>query len=333
LYVERRASKLGANQAKAEFLATLSSGANPVEPGLHTPLKVGAWMLKHRVVMAPLNRLLASAADGVPSRRTIEHYAVRASEGGLIVAESIAVSPLGIAQPGTAGIFESKHVNAWSLVTQEVHGRGGLIVAQLWHAGRLARLAQTRAQPISASALDDDGIDEVIDQYRRAAENAADAGFDGVEMSCAYGCLADQFLQEGSNLRTDRYGGSIANRVRFLVDAVQALCAVWGPARIGVRLSPYARVDGMDGSAPEDLLSQVLARMHDEQLAYVHVVVPSAGDGMARMAQLVRASFGGAVIAAGGFDADSAREAIATGAVDAIAFGRSAALSAAVCND
>jgi len=305
-------------------LAILSSGADPVEPGLHTPLKVGAWMLNHRVVMAPLNRLLATAADGVPSKRTIEHYALRASEGGLIVAESIAVSPLGIAQPGTAGIFESKHVNAWSLVTHEVHRRGGLIVAQLWHAGRLARSAQTGAQPISASALDDDGIDEVIDQYRRAAENAADAGFDGVEMSCAYGCLADQFLQEGTNIRTDRYGGSIENRVRFLVDAVQALCAVWGPARIGVR---------MDGSVPDDLLSHVLARMHDEQLAYVHVVVPSAGDGMARMAQLVRASFGGAVIAAGGFDADSAREAIATGAVDAIAFGRSAALSAAVCND
>lgn len=332
MYVERRASKLRGNQDKADFLATLSSGADPVEPGLHTPLKLGAWMLNHRVVMASLNRLLASAADGVPSRRTIEHYAVCASEGGLIVSESIAVSPQGIAQPGTAGIFESKQVNAWSLVTHEVHRRGGLIVAQLWHAG-LARSAHTGAQPISASALDDDGIEEVIDQYRRAAENAADAGFDGVEMSCAHGCLADQFLQEGSNVRTDRYGGSIENRVRFLVDAVQALCAVWGPARIGVRLSPYAKVNGMGNPAPEELLSHVLARMHDEQLAYVHVVVPSAGDGVARMAQWVRASFGGAVIAAGGFDADGARAAVATGSVDAIAFGRSAALSAALCND
>ncbi|HSI59834.1 MAG TPA: alkene reductase [Ideonella sp.] len=333
-------------------LAADTPAARSETPGLHSALQVGAWALAHRVVLAPLNRLLALSPGGVPSPMSLRHYALRASAGGLIVAESIAVAAQGLAQAGTSGIFGPEHVNAWRSVTDEVHRRGGFIVAQLWHGGRLASAVLSGLPAIGPSAvaaagtvhvpaaqaapteapvvLDDDGIDDVMEQYRRAAENAADAGFDGVEMSCANGCLADQFLHDSSNQRADRYGGPVENRVRFLIDAVQTLCAVWGSARVGVRLSPFSVINDVEDSTAAVLFPQVLLRLQDEHIAYVHLVEPRSGGGLSSasdtpqplVADWLRASYPGVLIASGGFDGASAQQAIARGSADAIGFGR-----------
>jgi N-ethylmaleimide reductase len=326
-----------------------------MHPSLHSPFHLGIWTLSHRVVMAPLNRLGSLQPEGIPSPASIRYYGARASCGGLIVAESAAVSARGMAQPGTAGMFTSKQVNSWREVTDVVHLRGGIIFAQLWHAGRLVRTEINGMPPVSASnvaargpihapglhsgpgetpvALDDDGIDKVIDEYRRAAENAADAGFDGVEMCCANGCLADQFLHDGSNLRNDRYGGSIENRTRFLIDTVQALSSVWGATRVGVRLSPLGLINDVSDSDPGALFAYLLPRLQDEGVAYVHLMEPDAGAGWqdagsgAPAAPHVRWRdlFGGTLLLSGGFDADggsTAKAAIEDGHADAIAFGR-----------
>ncbi|CAN7772836.1 alkene reductase [Variovorax sp. LjRoot290] len=340
------------NPAQPGSLIKVPSSAS-LTPRLNTPLQIGPWALSHRVVMAPFSRLLASAPEGVPSPALQRHYAMRASKGGLIVSESIAVAPAAVAQHGTAGIFATDQVNAWKSVTDEVHRQGGYMVAQLWHGGRLASPRLTGLPAIGASAialpatihapgaqrrsaepplvLDDDGIEEVIDQYRRAAENAADAGFDGVEMCCANGCLADQFLHSGSNVRTDRYGGPTENRVRFLIDAVQSLASVWGSSRVGVRLSPLGAINGTFDAAPELLFPHLLRRLHEESLAYVHVAEPRALGGFdhgaaaheALVVDWLRPSYPGVIVASGGFDGASASAVIERGAADAVGFGRS----------
>lgn len=319
---------------------------------LLTPLNLGSWSLRHRVVMAPVNRLAALPAQATPSAALARYYGLRASPGGLIVAEAAAVAHGGIAQAGTAGMFTPAQVHAWRTVTDAVHGRGGIIVAQLWHAGRLARAEVAGAPSVSASAvaargpvfapalqqgphpvpaaLDDDGIDAVIDHYRQAAENAADAGFDGVELSCANGCLADQFLHSHVNVREDRYGGSVENRARFLVDAIQTLTSVWGAGRVGVRLSPQGRINDVDDADPEALMDHVLQRLVQEGVAYVHIMEPGAAGGMqaptiplpALQAMRWRNAFGGPLLLSGGFDPRRAEEAVATGCADAVAFGR-----------
>lgn len=323
-----------------------------MHPSLHSPLHLGIWTLSHRVVMAPLNRLWAQHPEGMPSPASVRYYGARASFGGLIVAESAAVSPVGMAQAGTPGMFTPAQVHSWREVTDAVHRRGGIIFAQLWHAGRLARSEITGTPPVSASALaargptyapalqsgpcqtpvalDDDGIDVVIDEYRRAAENAADAGFDGVEMSCANGCLADQFLQDGTNRRGDGYGGTIENRTRFLVDAVQTLASVWGPARVGVRLSPLGTINDIADSDPAALFAHVLARLQAEGVAYVHLMEPSAGGGMdapdagagPEAHPHWRTLFAGPLLLSGDFDAEGAKAAVEDSEADGIAFGR-----------
>jgi N-ethylmaleimide reductase len=178
--------------------------------------------------------------------------------------------------------------------------------------------------------LDLDGIDVVIDHYRQAAENAADAGFDGVEMHCASGCLADQFLQDRTNDRADAYGGSIGNRSRFLVDAVQTLASVWGAARVGVRLSPFGIVNDISDSDPMCLFSRVLERLDGEGVAYVHLMEARAGAGVMKIdsvdtpkiAPTFRSRFSRTLIASGGFGSETANAAIADGVADAVSFGR-----------
>lgn len=321
-----------------------------MHPSLHTPLHLGAWPLRHRVVMAPLNRLWALHPQAMPGPASVRYYGSRASPGGLIVAEASAVSPMGIAQRGSAGLFTPAQVHAWREVTEAVHARGGFLLAQLWHAGRLAHSDTIGVRPVSASsvaargptfaparqpgphqtpvALDDDGIDCVIDHYRRAAENAADAGFDGVEMCCANGCLADQFLHDRVNLRSDRYGGAVENRSQFLVDAVQTLASVWGPERVGVRLSPHGRINDMADSDPHALYAHVLARLAHEGIAYLHLMEPRAAGGMEgpwpEPAQALRwrALYRGRLLLSGDFGPDEAAQAVAAGHADAIAFGR-----------
>src|SRR3954452_22144846 len=234
-------------------------------PSLFSPLQVGPYRLQHRVVMAPLTRMRAERASLAPRDLNVEYYAQRATEGGLIIAEASPVMATGFGSPGVPGIYTAQQIKGWRQVVDAVHARGGVIFLQLWHVGRVSHSSfqpggalpvAPSAVPISSEfktatadgkvvpyetprALQTSEIPGVIEAYRQAAENAREAGFDGVEVHGANGYLIEQFLQSSSNLRTDEYGGSIDNRVRFLLEVTRAVIEVWGADRVGVRLSPH----------------------------------------------------------------------------------------------
>ncbi|HYE52772.1 MAG TPA: alkene reductase [Azospirillaceae bacterium] len=330
--------------------------ANPASiDALFTPLRLGAVELAHRVVMPPLTRMRSRQPGDVPQPLNAEYYGQRASRGGLIIAEATDVSPDARGYPGAPGIHTAEQVAGWRLVTDAVHARGGLIFLQIWHTGRVSHssLQPGGALPVSASAvaapgnhmdaafnpvpfetpraLDEAGIARIVGAFRQAALNAREAGFDGVEIHGANGYLVDQFLQDGTNCRTDRYGGSVANRSRFLLEVVDAVAGAWSADRVGVRLSPWGRFNGMSDSDPAALYDHVVGELGRRGLAYLHVVEPradqtsdenaldaAAPDASARY----RALFGGPVIAAGGFVAETAAAAVSAGTADAVAFGR-----------
>lgn len=347
---------LGLRRSRATLTMAVtptSTTSGPLHgPGLFTPLSVGAWELSHRVVMAPMSRLWADPDDATASSRMAACYAQRATPGGLIVAEASAVAAVGLAQRGGAGLFDANQVNSWRSVVEQVHGQGGIIVAQLWHAGRLVRSRIIGVRPVGASAIaargptyapsmdpspaevpepmGDEGVESTIDQYRQAAENAADAGFDGVELLSASGCLIDQFLHESANRRDDEYGGSIERRVSFLRDAVRALGSVWGSDRVGVRISPFGHLNDVHDSDTRGLFDHVARQLREEGIAYLHVMEPRAGAGVTSppddtsvpVTAMIRSAFDGVIFASGAFDARSGSEALQTGVADAIAFGR-----------
>jgi N-ethylmaleimide reductase len=322
---------------------------------LFTPVQIGAITLKHRVVMPPLSRLRAEWPSGVPSHLNLEYYSQRASDGGLIFTEATAVSPTGRGYRGAPGIYNDKQVVGWKRVTDAVHAEGGRMFVQLWHAGRTTHIATTGEEPVTASvdptywadpemlvvtpdgfsrpsphrALETAEIAGVIEQYRAAAVNAKRAGFDGVELMAANGHLIDQFLQDNSNKRTDRYGGSIENRARLLFEVAEALISVWGSGRVGVRIAPSGTFNGMADSDPRTLFRYVAERLNDLDLAYLHVIEPriKGGDLIAEgmgpvAAQELAQIFKGPIIAAGGFEPDMAETAVANGVASLIAFGR-----------
>jgi N-ethylmaleimide reductase len=322
-----------------------------VRTTLFTPVQIGAITLKHRVVMPPLSRLRAQWPSGVPSDLNLEYYSQRASDGGLIFTEATAISPTGRGYRGAPGIYSDEQVVGWKRVTDAVHAKGGRMFVQLWHAGRTTHIATTGEEPVTASvdpaywadtemlvvmpdgfsqpsphwALETGEIAGFIEQYRAAAANAKRAGFDGVELMAANGHLIDQFLQDNSNKRTDRYGGSIENRARLLFEAAEALISVWGADRVGVRLAPSGTFNGMADSDPRTLVRYVAGRLNDLKLAYLHIIEPriKGGDliaeGMGPMAaQELGQIFKGPIIAAGGFEPDTAEAAVAS----LIAFGR-----------
>ena len=318
---------------------------------LFTPIQIGATTLKHRVVMPPLSRLRAQWPSGVPSDLNLEYYSQRASDGGLIFTEATAISATGRGYRGAPGIYSDEQVAGWKRVTDAVHAKGGRMFVQLWHAGRTTHIATTGEEPVTASvdpsywadpemlvvtpdgfsqpsphrALETAEIAAVIEQYRAAAANAKRAGFDGVELMAANGHLIDQFLQDNSNKRTDRYGGSIENRARLLFEAAEALISVWGADRVGVRLAPSGTFNGMADSDPRTLFRYVAERLNDLKLAYLHIIEPriKGGDLIAEgmgpvAAQELGQIFKGPIIAAGGFEPDAAEAAVAS----LIAFGR-----------
>ena len=322
---------------------------------LFTPVQIGAITLKHRVVMPPLSRLRAQWPSGVPSDLNLEYYSQRASDGGLIFTEATAVSSTGRGYRGAPGIYSDEQVAGWKRVTDAVHAKGGRMFVQLWHAGRTTHIATTGEEPVTASvdptywadpemlvvtpdgfsqpsphrALEIAEIAGIIEQYRAAAANAKRAGFDGVELMAANGHLIDQFLQDNSNKRTDRYGGSIENRARLLFEAAEALISVWGADRVGVRLAPSGTFNGMADSDPRTLFRYVAERLNDLKLAYLHIIEPriKGGDLIAEgmgpvAAQELGQIFKGPIIAAGGFEPDTAEAAVANGVASLIAFGR-----------
>jgi N-ethylmaleimide reductase len=284
-----------------------------------------------------------------------EYYAQRATAGGLIIAEASPVVPSGRGNPATPGIYSSEQIKGWRKVTDAVHAKGGIIFLQLWHVGRVSHSSfqPGGALPVAPSAvpipgnmmtasgtqvpyetpraLETDEIAGVIESFRQGARNAMEAGFDGIELHGANGYLIEQFLQFRTNLRTDQYGGSIANRARLLLEITDAVIGIWGADRVAVRLSPYGVANDSGEPAPMPLYSHVIRSLDPLGLAYLHFVEPrSSGAGRAEVnhtnvpsaMELFRPMWRGVLMSAGGFDGKSAEAAVSAGHADAIAFGR-----------
>lgn len=332
-------------------------GAEMNFPSLFSPLEVGPYRLNHRVVMAPLTRMRAERPSLAPRPLNAEYYAQRATPGGLIIAEASPVLATGFGNSGVPGIYSEAQIKGWRGVVDAVHARGGLIFLQLWHVGRVSHSSfqpggalpvAPSAVPISPElktmtadgkpasyetprALETGEIAGIVDAFRQAARNAMAAGFDGVEVHGANGYLIEQFLQSRTNLRTDRYGGSIENRARFLMEITQAVIGVWGANRVGVRLSPYGIANDSGEADPMPLYTHVVQALNPLGLAYLHFIEPrSSGAGRAEVNHqnvpsamvLFRPIWKGVLITAGGFTGETAEAAIAAGHADAIAFGR-----------
>jgi N-ethylmaleimide reductase len=316
---------------------------------LYVPVQLGALSLPNRVLMAPLTRMRAGPG-GVPTPLNAQYYAQRAS-AGLIVTEGTVVSPYGHGYPNTPGIYTPEQVEGWRRVTEVVHAAGGRIVLQLWHAGRISDPShQPHGElPVSSSAVQPRGksltadwrqvefqtpralalseIPGVVAEFERAARNAKAAGFDGVEIHNANGYLLDQFLRDGVNRRTDRYGGSLQNRARLTLEVVEAVVGVWGAARVGIRFSPSGTANDMRDSNPRETFSYVLRALNRFGLAYAHVTQVTEQD-LAHGADPslpvkdLRPFFAGPLISAGGFDRASGARALAEGWLDAVAYGQ-----------
>ncbi len=309
---------------------------------LFSPIQLGSLPLKNRMVMAPMTRGRAGEGD-VATPTVAKYYGQRAS-AGLIISEGSQVSAQAKGYPRTPGIFSDAQIAGWKLVTDAVHAQGGRIFLQLWHVGRLSHsLVQVNGElPVAPSAVKPEGelytsaglkpyetpralelaeIPGVVSDFRRAAENAKRAGFDGVEIHGANGYLIDQFLRDGTNTRTDAYGGSVENRARFLKEVVEAVIPVFGADRVGVRLSPnlqtIKQMSMIDSNAQATFghTAEMLGRYG---LAYLHVM--QLGDGPCNFLELKR-RFSGLYIANGGYDAKRAAAAIEAGEADLVAFG------------
>jgi N-ethylmaleimide reductase len=326
-------------------------------PILFSPLKVGPYQLAHRVAMAPLTRMRAARPSLAPRPLNADYYAQRATPGGLLIAEASPVMATGFGNPGVPGIWSEQQVEGWRKVVDAVHAKGGIIFLQLWHVGRVSHSSfqPGGALPVAPSAvaissefkamtwdgkvaayempraLETDEIAGIVAAFRQAAKNALAAGFDGVEIHGANGYLLEQFLQSRSNQRTDRYGGSIENRARLLLEVVQAAIEVWGASRVGVRLSPYGVANDSGEPDPMPLYAHVVNALGPLGLAYLHFIEPrSSGAGRAEVnwqnvpsaMVLFRPIWQGVLIAAGGFSGEAAEAAIADGHADAVAFGR-----------
>lgn len=306
---------------------------------LLSPARLGALHLPNRMIMAPLTRSRAGEGD-VPTPLIAEYYRQRAT-AGLIITEASQISPQGKGYPRTPGIHSETQTTGWKQVTDAVHAAGGHIFLQIWHVGRLSHpvVYGDGSLPVAPSAIRPDGeiftvqgpkafetpraletheIPGIIDDFRKAAENAKHAGFDGVEIHGANGYLIDQFLRDGTNHRTDQYGGSLENRARFLKEVVEAIIGVWGGDRVGVRLSPIFDGFSMSDSNPQDIFGYAAAMLGSYGLAYLHAM--QLGKGEFDFVAFKRA-FGGTYIANGGYDAERAETAITAGHADFVSFG------------
>lgn len=313
---------------------------------LFEPIEMGALELRNRIVMAPLTRARAGA-ERIPNALMAEYYRQRAS-AGLIISEATHVSEQGIGWVETPGIHTDAQVKGWRLVTDAVHQEGGKIYLQLWHTGRASHpdFQVGGALPVSASAIAPNGfahtplgkkpyvvpraleIDEipgVVQTYADATRRAQDAGFDGVEIHGANGYLIDQFLRDGSNHRTDAYGGSVENRIRFLQEVTEAVVSAWSADRVGVRLSTTSPFNDMADSNPIATFSAATAMLNRYGLAYLHVLEALPGHMLAGEGEVVtphlRPIFNGPLMVNGGYDRETGAEAIAQGKADLIAYG------------
>ena len=325
---------------------------------LFAPYKLGPLTLPHRMVMAPLTRSRARQPGNVPTLLNACYYAQRAS-AALIISEATQVSMQGQGYAWTPGIHSREQIDGWRLVTDAVHEAGGRIFLQLWHVGRISHpsLQPDKMLPVAPSAITPAGeafienekgegelapfvrpralqIEEMpylVQQYARGARNALAAKFDGVEVHGANGYLIDQFISSGTNRRSDAYGGSIENRARLLMEVLEAVSEVWGPDRVGLRLSPLGSLNDISDAEPEATFGAIAQKLSDFRFAYLHIVNPAAaaiekgeapGARAQRMLALMRKKYRGTLIIAGGFDHDTAEAWLEHGKGDLIAFGR-----------
>lgn len=305
---------------------------------LFTPVALGPYILRNRIVMAPMTRNRAGAGD-VPQQINVDYYRQRAS-AGLIVTEASQISPQGKGYPATPGIYSAGQINGWKKVTDAVHRAGGRIFLQLWHVGRISHpsLQTGGALPVAPSAikpagktftgramedfvtpreLSTDEIPGIVEDFRRGAMNAREAGFDGVELHAANGYLIDQFLRDGSNKRTDRYGGPVENRARFLMEVTEAVVNAIGADRVGVRLSPVSGFNDMRDADPQATFEFAATKLRRFGLAYLHAI---DSGGQAFDFQQLREAFGGRFILNGGFNKQRANAALASGEADLVSF-------------
>jgi 2,4-dienoyl-CoA reductase-like NADH-dependent reductase (Old Yellow Enzyme family) len=306
---------------------------------LFDPVRAGAFTLKNRVVLAPLTRCRASAGR-VPNDLMREYYVQRAS-AGLILSEATSVSAMGVGYPDTPGIWSEEQVAAWKPITEAVHAAGATMILQLWHVGRVSHPDYLGgALPLAPSALAPKGhvsqlrpmrdyvvpralelseIPGIIAEYRRGAENAKRAGFDGVEVHGANGYLLDQFLQDSTNLRTDAYGGPIENRARLMLEVVDACIEVWGADRVGLHLAPRGDAMSMGDSNPLATFGYVAEQMRQRKIAFLCTREYEGSDSISPQLKKI---FGGVLIANEKFTKETAEAAINSGRADAVAFGQ-----------
>ena len=315
---------------------------------LFTPLALGPLSLPNRMVMAPLTRSRAREGDA-PTDLALLYYTQRAT-AGLIISEATQISAQGKGYPKTPGIFTEAQIAGWRRITDSVHAQGGHIYLQLWHVGRISHPSTQidDALPIGPSAVKPAGeifteagqqefvtpralelseIPGIVQQYVDGARHAKAAGFDGVEVHGANGYLLDQFLRDGTNHRTDEYGGSIENRARLLLEVTEAVAQVWGADRVGVRLSPTSGFNDMHDSDPAATFGYAARKLGALGLAYLHIVEPvqdshpMANPDTKRLAPLLREAFGGIFMLNGGYNKETGNAAIASGTADLISFG------------
>lgn len=317
-------------------------------PDLFSPIKAGSLELANRIVMAPLTRNRARAEDDAPVAIHADYYAQRAS-AGLIVTEASQISPEGKGYAWTPGIYSNAQIDGWKAVTDAVHAKGGRIVIQLWHVGRVSHtsLQDGGKAPVAPSAipagartfdgsafvetstpraLETGEIARIVDEFANATRNARKAGFDGVEVHAANGYLINQFLKDGANARTDAYGGSPENRARFLGEVLDAVTSAWEPGRVGIRLSPFSNANNITDTDPLASFAAALEHLNAHDLAYLHLVEGQTGGAREHPEgqdfATLRKRFNGTYMANNGYDRQLAIDTVASGAADLVAFGR-----------
>nr|WP_217346294.1 alkene reductase [Noviherbaspirillum sp. L7-7A]MBV0880696.1 alkene reductase [Noviherbaspirillum sp. L7-7A] len=307
---------------------------------LFDPIRVGDLELPNRVIMAPLTRSRAIGGGRVPNALMAQYYVQRAS-AGLILSEATAVTPQGVGYADTPGIWSDEQVAGWKMVTDAVHAAGGRIFLQLWHVGRISdpvfldgdlpvapsaiaaqghvSLVRPKRAYVTPRALDTEEIPGIVAAFRKGAENARRAGFDGVEIHGANGYLLDQFLQDKTNKRTDAYGGSVENRARLLLEVTDACIAVWGASRVGMHLAPRGDAHDMGDTNPAETFGYVATELGKRGIAFI---CAREALGPNRLGPQLKKAFGGVYIANEKMTRDSAEQVIASGEADAVAFGQ-----------
>ncbi|XHU81803.1 alkene reductase [Peribacillus muralis] len=311
------------------------------------PVSIGAWNLRTRTAMAPMTRSFADNETGVVNDAIVQYYRKRAQDGiGLIITEGIVISPRAKGNPGVPGLYTQEQINEWKKVTEAVHAEGGTIIAQIWHVGRASHheiaggLPPQAPSPIAAEGkvsrfgkpydrpeeMTEQDIAQVVDQYKQAAKNAIDAGFDGVEIHGAHGYLIDQFNSDTSNKRTDRYGGDLKQRLTFLKEVLNAVIDAVGADRTLIRFSAF-KIDQPTymWEDPEQAIETFIEAFNETGVKMIHpstmeFTKPIAGG--ATLHELVRRHWDGVIVGVGGFDPETAEAALEKGIIDVAAIGR-----------